>query len=119
MSVPDGESRLGPMRKPVLFRGPGKIFQNRRVSSPAPVTTLCPSGDIAKYSTLMEKRYNKHYCNLYYTVVNGVGIYRNECPVRVAIFCMLGYFHTITWLREYPCVDTISFTFFDHMRLQT
>jgi hypothetical protein len=47
------------------------------------------------------------------------GSYRKECPVRVAIFCMLGYFHTITWLREYPCVETISFTFFDHMRLQT
>ena len=52
-------------------------------------------------------------------VVTGACTHRKECPVRVAIFCMLGYFHTITWLREYPCVETISFTFFDHMRLQT
>ena len=28
-----------------------KHFQNRKVSSPAPVTTVCPSGLIAKYST--------------------------------------------------------------------
>ena len=32
---------------------------------------------------------------------------------------MEGYFQTITWFREYPCVDTSSFTFFDHIRLHT
>ena len=60
-----------------------------------------------------------HYYYYYYYWGDVKVSYRKECPVRVAIFCMLGYFHTITWLREYPCVDTISFTFFDHMRLQT
>ena len=29
----------------------GKMFQNRRVSSPAPVTIDVPSGFIAKYNT--------------------------------------------------------------------
>ena len=30
----------------------GKMFQNLRVSSPAPVTIVVPSGFIAKYKTL-------------------------------------------------------------------
>ena len=30
------------------FDGPGKMFQKRRVSSPAPVTTVLPSGFIAR-----------------------------------------------------------------------
>ena len=129
----------------------GKIFQNRSVSSPAPVTIVCkrlylwdslkeevcsvpstsgirtcsytwPSGDIARYSTLI------------------------VCPVRVATywgrtgnrfkpenlhysfsivvenkqtFPIDGYFHTIIWFWEYPCVLTSSFTFLLHARLQT
>ena len=32
---------------PLVF-GPGKTFQKRSVSSPAPVTIVCPSGDIAR-----------------------------------------------------------------------
>ena len=35
---------------PLVF-GPGKTFQKRSVSSPAPVTIVCPSGDMARYST--------------------------------------------------------------------
>ena len=42
----DDESEASPL----LF-GPGKTFQKRRVSSPAPVTIVWPSGDIARYST--------------------------------------------------------------------
>jgi hypothetical protein len=37
----------------MLFLG-GKMFQNRSVSSPAPVTMLVPSGDMAKYNTRIE-----------------------------------------------------------------
>jgi hypothetical protein len=32
--------------------GDGNTFQNRSVSSPAPVTIVCPSGEMAKYNTL-------------------------------------------------------------------
>ncbi len=32
----------------------GKMFQKRRVSSPAPVTTVLPQGLMPKYSTLMK-----------------------------------------------------------------
>ena len=31
--------------------GPGKTFQKRSVSSPAPVTMVRPSGEMARYST--------------------------------------------------------------------
>jgi hypothetical protein len=34
-----------------VLRVGGKTFQKRRVSSPAPVTIVWPSGDIDKYST--------------------------------------------------------------------
>jgi len=71
ISAPDGNKRLVPRRDPSLFFGPGKTFQNRNVSSPAPVTTVWPSGDIARYKTLY------------------------VCPVKVATFDMEGYFHTI------------------------
>ena len=54
-----------------LDRFEGNTFQNLKVSSPAPVTTDCPSGDIPKYNT------------------------RYVCPVKVATFVILGYFHTI------------------------
>ena len=54
----------------------GKMFQKRRVSSPAPVTIEDPSGLIARYST------------------------RYVWPVSVAIFSIVGYFHTMTWLSE-------------------
>ena len=56
-----------------LFFKLGKTFQNLKVSSPAPVTTVFPQGLIAKYKTL-----NKYL------------IYRIVCPVKVAIFCILG-----------------------------
>lgn len=54
-----------------LFFILGKMFQKRRVSSPAPVTIFYPHGLIDKYKTL------------------------NEWPVNVATFCIDGYFHTI------------------------
>jgi hypothetical protein len=57
---------------PLLLRDLGKMFQNLRVSSPAPVTIEAPSGLIARYKTL------------------------NVWPVSVAIFSMEGYFQTIT-----------------------
>lgn len=44
----------------------GKTFQNLRVSSPAPVTIVFPSGLTAKYKTL------------------------NVCPVRTAILSIVG-----------------------------
>lgn len=90
---------LGNKRPPALFfesdRGPGKTCQNRSVSSPAPVTIVDPSGDMAKYKT------------------------RYVCPVRVTTLLRLGYRHTTIWFREYPCVLTISLQFCDHARLQT
>lgn len=46
----------------------GKTFQNLKVSSPAPVTIVYPSGDIDKYKTLY------------------------VCPVKSAIFSKEGYF---------------------------
>jgi len=39
--------------------------------------------------------------------------------VSVVSFCIEGYFHTMIWLSEYPCVLTISLTVFDQRRLQT
>ena len=56
----------------------GKTLQKRRVSSPAPVTTFWPSGLMDKYNTLY------------------------VCPVRVATFCIDGYFQTMIWFNEYP-----------------
>ena len=57
---------------------PGKTFQNRKVSSPAPVTIVCPSGDIARYNT------------------------RYVCPVEVATIAMEGFFRRKIWFNEYP-----------------
>lgn len=74
---------------------PGKTFQNLSVSSPAPVTIVSPSGDIARYSTL------------------------SECPVKVATFFIEGYFQTTIAFSEYPCVLTNSFTFFEKSKLHT
>jgi hypothetical protein len=65
-----------PATAPRLLLDFGKMFQNLKVSSPAPVTIDEPSGLIAKYKTLY------------------------VCPVSVAIFSIVGYFHTITWLSE-------------------
>ena len=73
----------------------GKTFQNRSVSSPAPVTIVYPSGLTARYST------------------------RKVCPVKDTIFFMLGYFHSTTWFWLYPCVLTSSFTFFENSKLHT
>jgi len=75
--------------------GEGNTFQNRSVSSPAPVTMVCPSGEIARYNTLY------------------------VWPVKVASLDIVGYLQTIIWFWEYPWVLTSSFTFFDHTRLQT
>jgi hypothetical protein len=55
MSAPEGNSKLVPSLDPSLFFGPGNAFQNRSVSSPAPVTIVWPSGDIAKYRTLRSR----------------------------------------------------------------
>ncbi len=73
----------------------GKAFQKRRVSSPAPVTIVCPDGFIAKNSTLL------------------------VCPVKVLTFYKLGYFHMIISLFEYPWVDTIYLVVFENIRLHT
>ena len=59
------------------------------------MTTVCPSGEVARYST------------------------RVECPVRVVILLMEGYFHTTIWFWLYPCVLTISLIFLLHAKLHT
>lgn len=51
ISTPAG-NRRPPEAEHSLLLGPGNAFQNRRVSSPAPVTIVCPSGDMARYNTL-------------------------------------------------------------------
>ena len=73
----------------------GNIFQNRNVSSPAPVTILSPSGLIDKYKTLY------------------------VCPVKVAILCIFGYDQIIIWFNEYPWVDTSSLDVFENIKFQT
>jgi len=75
--------------------GDRNTFQNQSVSSPAPLTMVCPSGEIARYNTLY------------------------VWPVKVASLDIVGYLQTIIWFWEYPWVLTSSFTFFDHTRLQT
>lgn len=40
-------------------------------------------------------------------------------PLSFVIGCMLGYFHKITWLYEYPWVDTSSELCFDQATLHT
>ena len=57
--------------QPLLLLHLGNTFQKRRVSSPAPVTIDAPSGLIARYNT------------------------RKVWPVRVLIFSIDGYFHTM------------------------
>jgi hypothetical protein len=47
----------------------------------------------------------KYTCTYIYMYIY---IYLNVCPVRVATFCIVGYFHMITWFSENPCVDTID-----------
>lgn len=79
----------------VSFSRFGKIFQNLKVSSPAPVTIVVPYGFIARYSTLY------------------------VCPVKVSIFSILGIFQMLISLREYPWVLTNSLTVRANMRLQT
>lgn len=71
----------------------GKTFQNRSVSSPAPVTIVYPLGFIARNRTLL------------------------VWPVSVVIFSSVGYFHTTISLLEYPCVLTNYFVVFENMRL--
>ncbi len=73
----------------------GNTFQNLSVSSPAPVTIVCPDGFIAKNNT------------------------RLVWPVSVVTFYKLGYFHTMISLFEYPCVETSSFVVFENIKLQT
>lgn len=38
---------------------------------------------------------------------------------EIILLCKLGYFHTTTWFRLYPCVLTISCTVDDHTKLHT
>lgn len=71
------------------------MLQNLKVSSPAPVTIVVPSGFIAKYKTLY------------------------VCPVNVSIFYIFGIVQTFISFNEYPCVLTSSFTFLANIRLQT
>ncbi len=59
------------------------------------MTIVLPSGLIARYNT------------------------RYVCPVRVAIFYILGYFHTLISLWEYPCVLTNSFNVLLKIKLHT
>jgi hypothetical protein len=59
------------------------------------VTMEEPSGLIARYNTL------------------------NVCPVSVAIFSIWGYFQTMTWLREYPWVETSSSLVLENIKLHT
>ena len=54
----------------------GNMFQKRKVSSPAPVTIVVPSGFIAKYKTLY------------------------VWPVNVSIFYIFGIFHMFISFRE-------------------
>jgi len=54
----------------------GKMFQKRKVSSPAPVTMVVPSGFIARYNTLY------------------------VCPVRVSIFYIFGIFQMFISFKE-------------------
>ena len=56
---------------PLSFFKDGNKFQNRRVSSPAPVTMLEPQGLMPRYKTLY------------------------VCPDRVATFYIVGYFQMI------------------------
>ncbi len=74
---------------------PGNTFQNLKVSSPAPVTTVLPSGLIARYRTL------------------------KVCPVKVDIFYILGYLQTLISFKENPWVDTNSFSVLLKIKLQT
>jgi hypothetical protein len=83
---------LGFLQLSLLF---GKTFQKRRVSSPAPVTMVLPSGLIARYST------------------------RKVCPVSVAVFYILGYFQMFISFWEYPWVLTSSFMVLLNIRLHT
>jgi hypothetical protein len=80
---------------PLLLLDFGNTLQNLRVSSPAPVTIDDPSGDIARYNTL------------------------KVCPVSVVIFSIDGYFQTMTWFKEYPCVLTSSSLVLENIRLHT
>jgi hypothetical protein len=64
-------SLLSRSRSLLSFRG--NAFQNRSVSSPAPVTMVSPSGLMARYST------------------------RFVCPVSDATMFNVGYFHIHIW----------------------
>eukprot|EP00958_Prasinococcus_capsulatus_P001502 scaffold137_cov398-Prasinococcus_capsulatus_cf.AAC.24 len=89
-----GHSRrkLCPNCKTVSYLALGHIFQKRKVSSPAPVTMLDPSGLTASCRT------------------------REVCPVKAATFLSVGYFHTIISFPLYPCVVTSSFVDRDQAR---
>ena len=54
MSMLDGNSELlcPPDAKLLSLLRLGNMFQNLKVSSPAPVTMLDPHGDMLKYNTL-------------------------------------------------------------------
>ena len=46
-------------------------------------------------------------------------MYRGKRSKRFVTLDMVGYFQTMIWFWEYPCVLTSSFTFLDHARLHT
>lgn len=86
-----------------------------------------PSGDIARYKTLIvcpvrvatywESKGNRSKPeNLYLYLLELC--YILNC-LQKQTFPIDGYFHTIIWFWEYPCVLTSSFTFLLHERLQT
>src|SRR5258708_529274 len=72
-----------------------KIFQNRRVSSAAPVQTMDPSGEVAMWRT------------------------RLVWPFNSFTRAMVGYFHNCSWLSAKPWDERISFSIGDHCRAQT
>ena len=91
----------------------GKIFQKRNVSSPAPVTTVSPSGLIARNSTLDVCPVNVAtfiYLNIYFKllIINFLNT-----------FSRVGYFQHTIWFIEYPWVDINSLMFFENNKLQT
>jgi hypothetical protein len=58
--------------------GPGKTFQKRSVSSPAPVTMVWPSGEMAMYQGLALVHLSAQLSAFY-----GVGGARRGCVARV------------------------------------
>ena len=77
------------------FSTTGNSFQNLKVSSPAPVTTVSLSGDKSIYNTLL------------------------LCPLSSATGCIQGYFHMLIRFSEYPWLETSSWVLIENFKLQT